>query len=159
MAAWNKDFREFFELLNDLSVEFLIIGGVAYNFYAPPRATKDIDIWVNPESDNCAKLIIAIANFGFPIGDLAVDDISSNPRVMMLGRVPNRIDILTFPDGVVWSQAEPRSVHEQYDGVPVRVLGIDDLVLSKRAAGRPRDLADVAMLEEIRARGGGPGQG
>ena len=44
MAGWNRDFREFFELLNDLSVDFLIIGGVANYFYAPPRAAKDIDI-------------------------------------------------------------------------------------------------------------------
>src|SRR5262245_54053077 len=40
----NQDFKEFFKSLNARGVEFLVVGGVAYNFYAPPRATKDIDV-------------------------------------------------------------------------------------------------------------------
>src|SRR5437773_2283996 len=38
----NPDFREFFALLIRHDVHFAVIGGVAYNHYAPPRATKDI---------------------------------------------------------------------------------------------------------------------
>jgi hypothetical protein len=39
------DFREFLKLLNSSSVEYLVIGGYAVNYYGFPRATADLDIW------------------------------------------------------------------------------------------------------------------
>lgn len=115
----NRDFAEFFALLNQHGVEFLITGGVAYNFHAPPRATKDIEL---------------------------------APRVLMIGRAPTRIDVLTRPDGVDWVGAWSRRMNTDYGDVPISVLAIEDLFSSKRAAGRPRDLADVSMLEKTLAR-------
>jgi hypothetical protein len=119
----NRDFAEFFALLNQHGVEFLIIGGVAYNFHAPPRATKHIDVWVRPTREN-----------------------------LMIGRAPTRIDVLTRPDGLDWDGAWSRRMNTDYGDVPISVLAIEDLISSKRAAGRPRDLADVSMLERILAR-------
>lgn len=148
----NRDFEEFFALLNAKQVEYLLIGGVAYNFYAPPRATKDIDIWVNPERTNLLRLRDAISEFGFPVDALDLDDLAVTERVLMLGQVPNRIDVLTRPAGLVWSGASDRKVAAQYGATPINILHIDDLLVSKRAAGRPRDLADVASLERIKAR-------
>lgn len=145
----NRDFKEFFASLNDRRVEFLVIGGVAYNFHAPPRATKDIDVWVRPTSGNLQRLLAAIAAFGFPTHDIDLADLAANPRVLMLGRVPFRIDILTRPAGVDWDSAWPRRAAGDYDGVPVGYLSRIDLIAAKRAAGRPRDLADVAELERL----------
>lgn len=118
----NQDFREFFALLNARNVEFLLIGGVAYNYHAPPRATKGIDIWVHPERGNLERLIAAIAEFGFPIEDLDVEDLKSSERVLMLGRVPNRIDILTQPKGPGWDKAWPRRVAATYGDVPIQLI-------------------------------------
>lgn len=148
----NQDFREFFALLNARNVEFLLIGGVAYNYHAPPRATKDIDIWVRPERDNLERLVDAIAEFGFPIESLDVEDLESSERVLMLGRVPNRIDILTRPKGPGWGEAWPRRVAAAYGDVPIQLISSTDLIAAKRAAGRPRDLADAAMLEDVEKR-------
>jgi hypothetical protein len=53
----NSDFADFFALLNQHGVEFLVIGGVAYNFHAPPRATKDIDVWVRPTRTNLERTL------------------------------------------------------------------------------------------------------
>ena len=149
----NQDFEEFFASLNAHSVEYLIIGGVAYNFYAPPRATKDIDIWVRPDVGNVTRLHQALTDFGFPTDSLDVDVIAAEDRVIMLGRVPNRIDILTRPRGVVWSEVVGDAKESTYGDVPVRIIGIDALISAKMAAGRPRDLADVEKLLEIRGLG------
>jgi len=148
----NQDFCEFFALLNARNVEFLLIGGVAYNYHAPPRATKDIDIWVRPQRANLERLIAAIAEFGFPIDGLDVVDLESSERVLMLGRVPNRIDVLTRPKGPGWDEVWPHRVAATYGEVPIQLISAADLIAAKRAVGRPRDLADAATLEEIEER-------
>jgi hypothetical protein len=145
----NEDFKEFFRLLNTHSIEFLVIGGVAYNFHAPPRATKDIDVWVNPEPGNLTKLVAAIREFGFPTDEIDVEDLARSERVLMLGRVPNRIDVLTRPIGVDFQSAWSRRVLAHYGDEPIGLLSIDDLISSKRAAARAQDLADVSRLERI----------
>jgi hypothetical protein len=150
----NEDFQEFFALLNRQGVEFLVIGGVAYNYHAPPRATKDIDVWVGPSRANLERLRTALAEFGLDVSEVDVDVLSQNPRVLMIGRVPNRIDVLTRPDGLVWDEAWQRRLTVDYGTSPIGILSIADLIQGKRAAGRPRDLADVAMLEKIVARQG-----
>jgi predicted nucleotidyltransferase len=38
------------------------------------------------------------------------------------------------------------------EGVDVNVIGFEDLLVAKRAAGRPQDLVDVARLEKVRAK-------
>ncbi|MEK7866185.1 MAG: nucleotidyl transferase AbiEii/AbiGii toxin family protein [Planctomycetota bacterium] len=144
--------REFLSLLSARKIEFLVIGGVAYNHHAPPRATKDLDLWVRPTQGNVVELIKAIRDFGFPTDALVVDEIVSTSQVLMLGRVPTRIDLLTRPDGVDWAGAWRRRVDTRFDDVPVCVLSVRDLIASKRAAGRPRDIADVAMLEKLKRR-------
>ena len=148
----NEDFADFFALLNQHGVEFLIIGGVAYNFHAPPRATKDIDVWVRPERDNLERLLAALEAFGLPIGEIDIEQLQSSQRVLMIGRAPNRIDLLTRPDGLAWEGAWSRRVETTYGAAPIGLLAIEDLVSSKRAAGRPRDLADVSVLEKILSR-------
>lgn len=148
----NQDFREFFELLHDRKVDFLIIGGVAYNHYASPRGTKDIDVWVAPNEDNCARLIAALDAFGFPTGALNAATMASSDSVYILGKAPNRIDILTQPGGVEWSEAWPRRTLSDFDGVPVAIVSMEDLAAMKRHAGRPQDLVDVGKLERLKSR-------
>jgi len=145
----NEDFEEFFALLRSHRVQFLVIGGVAYNFHAPPRATKDIDIWVQPTRANLRRLVAALAESGVDVEQLDLDDLSTRPRVLMLGRVPTRIDILTRPDGLTWQSAWKGRVSARYGRVPIALLGISQLIAGKRAAGRTQDLADVAKLERI----------
>jgi predicted nucleotidyltransferase len=145
----SSDFKEFFALLHAKKVEFLVIGGVAYNHYAPPRATKDIDVWIRPSVDNCANFIAAVAEFGFPTGDLTAFDLAGDDRVLILGRAPNRIDVLTHPGGCDWETAWSRRTMSDYDEVPLPVIGLEDLILMKAHAGRPQDLVDVVKLRKV----------
>lgn len=154
-----EDFRDFLRLLNARGIEYLLIGGVAYNFHAPPRATKDLDLWVRPTRENMARLLEAIREFGFPTADLRVEELVEKRQVLMLGRVPYRLDLLTSPVGLQWASAWRRHVTGKYDGVPIPILSLRDLIAAKRAAGRPRDLADVDVLARIaRKRPGRPGR-
>ncbi|MCA9685558.1 MAG: hypothetical protein KC457_25495, partial [Myxococcales bacterium] len=127
----NEDFADFFALLNQHGVEFLIIGGVAYNFHAPPRATKDIDVWVRPTRINLELLVAALGAFGLPTDALDVAELVDAQRVLMIGRAPNRIDLLTRPDGIDWSSAWARRMTTNYGAAPVSLLAIEDLIASK----------------------------
>jgi len=144
----NQDFKEFFSSLNARGVEFLVVGGVAYNFYAPPRATKDIDIWIRPTVENATKFLTALTEFGFT-HELDANDLIAKARVLILGRPPNRIDVLTQPDGVSWDGCWGRRVPSDYANEPIAFLSLDDLVTSKLAAARDQDLIDAKKLRKI----------
>jgi len=60
---------------------------------------------------------------------------------------PARIDVSRSIPGVEFAAALARPVRAEWDGVPVAILSKDDLIASKRAAGRERDLRDVRALE------------
>ncbi len=144
----NQDFKEFFELLNAKGVSFLVVGGVAFNFHATPRATKDIDVWVHPTEDQLRRLLAAFTEFGF-VHDLDPAVLLDAGNVIMLGRVPNRIDVLTQIAGVDWEICWKNRVQADYDSIPISFLSLDDLLAAKRAAGRPQDLADANKLEQV----------
>jgi hypothetical protein len=60
-----------------------------------PRATKDLDIWVEPSTENAPRVMAALHAFVAPIGDLTVEDLATPGIGFMMGRPPSRIDILT----------------------------------------------------------------
>jgi hypothetical protein len=71
--------------------------------------------------------------------------------VVWLGHPPLRIDLLLWIPGVVFGQAWERRVQTEWSGTPVAVLGLDDLIAAKRAAGRPQDRLDVRALRKAQA--------
>jgi hypothetical protein len=143
----NRDFREFAELLAANGVEALLVGGYALAAHGHPRYTGDIDFWVRRTPENIARLLEALADFGFGSMGLKPEDFDAD-TVIQLGHPPRRIDLLTALDGVdfdtCWADREQIDV----GGVSLQVIGRADLVANKRAAGRPQDLADLAALGE-----------
>lgn len=143
-----KDFKEFFALLNAHKVEFVIVGGYALAYHGAPRYTGDIDILVRTGKSNAGKVLKALSEFGFSGLDLSADDFSSPDRVVQLGLPPIRIDILTSLTGVTWQDATAETLDLDYDGIPVRVIGRNALIANKVATGRTQDLADVEALNK-----------
>lgn len=146
----NQDFLDLLSAFNAADVRYLVVGAYAVGVHGHPRATKDLDIWVEASPDNAPKIISALEAFGAPVANLATSDFSTPGTGFMMGNPPRRIDILTEISGVGFAEAEPRAVSASFDGVPARVIGFDDLVANKRAAARPQDAADVHALERIR---------
>jgi hypothetical protein len=90
----------------------------------------------------------ALARFGAPLEDLSATDLASPDLVFQVGLPPARIDILTTISGVEFAAAWARRVTIAIGELQVPVLGREDFVRNKRAVGRPKDLADIALLEE-----------
>ena len=140
------DFREFLSLLIAHRVRFLIVGAHALAVHGRPRFTGDLDIWTERELENATKLVAALAEFGF--AGLSPTPLTEPNRVLSLGREPVCIDVLTHIPGLRFEQAWSRRVEVDLGGLVVPVLGREDFIASKQAAGRPKDLLDLELLAE-----------
>jgi hypothetical protein len=116
--------------------------------YELVRATGDFDIWVRPTKENAGRVWVALEKFRAPRRNLTIEDLCTPNNVYQIGVEPDRIDILTSIDGVEFDEAWVNRRQIPINGISVSVIGRDQLVKNKRASGRPKDLADVAWLEQ-----------
>jgi len=145
MAA-NPDFKDLFSIFNEEKVEYLVAGAHAVIYFSEPRYTKDLDIWVNPTAENAGRVHTALARFGAPLQGISVDDFRDKEMIYQVGIEPNRIDILMGIAGVEFCQAWAERVESTYDGVPINIMGKENLRKAKKASGRPQDLLDLEKL-------------
>ena len=99
------------------------------------------------------RIVDALNAFGFGQLALADDDFNRPDSIVQLGYPPYRIDIITTIDGVEFDEAWERRLEIDVDGNRLNVIGRDDLIRNKIAAGRPQDLADVDRLRRGDRRG------
>jgi len=140
------DFDEFIACLTARGVEFLIVGAYALAFHGVPRFTGDLDILVRPTPDNATLLLQAIADFGFPTADLIPADLVDPRRMLELGLPPVQLHIMSAISGVSWEDAHAQATRGRFGTHDVPVIGRRSLIQNKRAAGRPKDLADLDAL-------------
>ncbi|MBM4062244.1 MAG: hypothetical protein FJ265_14275 [Planctomycetes bacterium] len=145
----NRDFRDLFAAFTVHDVRFLIVGAYAVTFHTRPRFTKDLDVWVEPTGANAENVVRALAAFGAPLAEhsVAAADLARAGVVYQMGVPPNRIDVLTAVDGLDFASCWTRRVVAKYGDVLVAYLARQDLIVNKRAVGRPQDLEDVRALE------------
>jgi len=146
--VFNQDFKEFIQSLNDNQVRYLIVGGYAVALHGYPRYTKDLDIWIELNPDNAAKLIKALDQFGFSSLGLRVEDFLEADQIVQLGYPPNRIDLITSMPGVDFEGCYTSRVKVMIDDVLINFIDLENLKKNKRAVGRLQDLADLENLEQ-----------
>jgi hypothetical protein len=145
----NRDFVEMLSALCDADADFLVVGAHALAAHELPRATQDLDLWVRATPDNAVKVWRALATFGAPLEQVTMDDFARPGITFQIGLPPYRIDILTELSGVTFDEAWPNRLTITDYGRTFGVIGKDELIRNKRAAGRPKDLLDVANLERL----------
>jgi len=144
------DFKEFIALMISTNVRFVMIGGYAYNLYRNPRATGDIDFFVAISDENEQFIRKVLIAFGF---NESLPD-SSKPilvsgKILMLGRPPLRIDILTKIDGVSFDEVESTCLILDLEGLQVPVISPQMLLRNKESTGRAKDAADAFELRRM----------
>lgn len=144
----HPDFKEFIQLLNAHDVQYLVVGGYAVALHGHPRYTKDLDVWIEADPENIGCLLEALREFGFGSLELDVDDFLEPGTVVQLGRPPQRIDILTELDGVVFNDCHAARQDVILEDVCVSFIGLDALRKNKKSSGRHQDLADLEQLQE-----------
>ncbi len=147
IPAVAEDLHDLLKAFIDHDVRFLIVGGYALAVHGHPRATGDLDVWIECNKANAARAYEALRAFGAPLQELRVEDLKTPGTVYQIGLPPVRIDILTRITGVEFEPAWSDRVDTEIDDLRVPVIGRQALLVNKRALGRTRDRADVEMLE------------
>lgn len=151
------------EKLDAHDVEYVIIGGIAVGLHGHARATKDLDIMIEPSPANVERLWAFIEDVDAE--PLALDDFSADELPLpfepasilkggnwLLHTRLGRVDVMQFAEGAPpYTELAERSLLGDLDGLaaPIRVCGLDDLLAMKRAADRAIDRGDVERLEQI----------
>lgn len=140
------DFREFLKLCNQKRVRYLLIGGYAVGYYGYPRATADMDVWVERSPQNAAKMVAVLRAFGFDVPELNDELFLEEGHVVRMGRPPLRLEIVNDISGVTFAECYPLRQRATIDGIRVDVISLEDLKVNKSAAGRAKDLDDLEHL-------------
>ena len=150
MAGLNEDFFDLLSALQEAEAAFVIVGAHALAAHGVARATGDLDILVQPSPDNARRVLEALLRFGAPVADhgLTVKDLAPPGMVYQLGLPPRRSDLLPRIGGVEFDDLWAGRIEREVDGLRLAFPGLDDLVVNKRASGRPKDLLDVELLRE-----------
>ena len=146
----NADYIDMLKCLNKAGVDYILVGGWAVNMYGYIRATVDLDIWILADADNAKKVYSAVAEFGAPVAEMKPEDFAEYGMIFQIGVAPCRVDIISKISGVSYADAVTRAVPKTIDGIPVRIISLEDLIANKKASGRAKDLADVEVLEGCR---------
>lgn len=143
----NQDFLDLLRAFIAAEVRFLVVGAYALALHGRPRATGDLDVWVEATPENARRLWGALAAFGAPMADIAEADFTHPGVTYQIGLPPRRIDVLTELTGLSFTEAWPGRVRGSFGGVEVDFIGRADFVRNKRQIGRPKDLVDIEGLE------------
>ncbi len=160
----SEDIKDFLTALSAAGAEFLVVGAHALASHGYVRATADLDVFVRASPENARKVELAIREFaaasleyfGVSAADLSVEGVG-----FFMGVEPDRLDVITDLAGVRFDHAWRGRIESAIEGVPVAVIGFEDLIAAKRASARKRepgspramqDEADLAWLIAERER-------
>ena len=138
--------RDVFVSFQKHEVRYVTLGGIAAVLHGVPRATFDLDILIEAKPDNAQRLLDALLEAGLGTASLiSADELLAHEITVFKDRV--RIDVQTTTPGLSFEEAWKNRERMEYQGQAFYVVSRDDLIASKRAAGRAVDLEDVRLLE------------
>ena len=143
----NPDFVDLLRAFVAHDVRFLIVGAYALAVHGRPRATGDLDVWVDATPSNAPRVMHALAEFGAPMAQISEADFSQPGVVYQMGIPPGRIDILTALSGLAFEEAWQGRVRQNVGDVQADFIGREAFIRNKRATGRAKDLGDIEGME------------
>ena len=142
------DFKDLLRLFNKHKVTYLIVGGYAVMKYTEPFYTKDIDLWIEATAENAQRTFAALVEFGAPMADLTVHDLTQAHIVFQFGMVPARVDVITTIDAVTFAEAWKDRVETRLDDIAISIISLQDLIRNKEAVNRDTDRIHLARLRK-----------
>jgi len=142
----NQDFLDLLRAFAAHNVRYLVVGAYALAVHGRPRATGDLDVWVDATPDNAPRVWAALRAFGAPLADVAEPDFATPGIVFQIGIPPARIDILTELSGLSFDEAWPSRLRSAFGPLETDFIGRDAFVRNKLATGRDQDRVDVQSL-------------
>lgn len=142
----HPDFKDFLRLMNSYNVRYLLVGGYAVGYHGYPRATGDMDIWIEKSESNAKKVTSAFREFGMPNQAISEDLFLEANKVIRMGVPPVRLEIITNASGVDFNECYINREAIEIDDILINFISLHDLKKNKQAAGRHKDLEDLEHL-------------
>lgn len=143
---WTQDFRDFVASLNRNEVKYVLLGGYAVGWHGAPRATKDVDFFIERSAENVRRTIRAVEEFGLSCLGFTEADLTEENSGVFFGTPPYRVDIINFAQGITFEEAWATRIVDDSEGMTLNVISRDLLIQNKQSTGRPQDQVDAAVL-------------
>src|SRR3989338_4443077 len=144
----NEDYKERLQILLNNEVKFLVVGAYAMGAHGYPRATGDIDIWVEASLQNSKKIYKSLSEFGSPLSEVTQETFTEKGIIFQIGVAPRRIDIITYIDGVDFPSAYQEKEEIDIEKLKIPFISKENLIKNKEATGREKDKLDANSLRE-----------
>jgi predicted nucleotidyltransferase len=142
------DIEELLKSLNARNVEFVIIGATAFPIHGYARATLDVDIFIRPEPKNAGRTLDALRDFGYDTAEITVEDLLT--RKVLIRQYLVETDIHPFVSGITFDHVWKNRIPGTFGKEKVYYASLDDLIVMKESAGRPKDLEDIKVLKTLK---------
>lgn len=130
--------------LENVGIPYMVVGGQALLLYGEPRLTKDIDVTLGVGPDRLDNVLEQIAQWGWQVRVESPADFVRQTFVLPCLDPDSNIRIdLMFSFSAYERQAMDRAQTIPIGDAQVRFASVEDLIIHKIVAGRPRDLEDV----------------
>jgi hypothetical protein len=140
--------RRLAEIFKKNNINYLFIGKFGAILYGYPGTTQDMDIFPSKERLNCDRLVTGLKELGFDLNKELEEAILAGKDFIQIRGGPFPIDIVFAPDGIIsFEDAQKRG--EMIDDI-FYCASIEDIIKSKKAAGRQRDKEELPRLELFR---------
>ena len=128
-------------------VDYLFLGTGGATILGYPGTTQDVLVFPKKGLENAEGILKALGDLGFPLPEVVRKDILAGKDFVQIKNGPYELDLIFAPDGIESFEAA-KSRRHLVDNLPV--ANIRDIIASKRAAGREKDMVDLPLLEDFR---------
>lgn len=153
MDLFAPETAELIGLLRQHRVDYMLVSGLAVNLYGYQRTTGDLDIWIQPTTENFLRTLAAIESFGFSMTGMHEQAaiVATEGMTIRVSDGAFVADFMSHISGIRYEEAAPNRHLFDLDGLVVYVIHRNDLVINKLASGRPKDQDDVFSLQRVDA--------
>jgi len=142
------DTEDLLRSLNAHNVEFVIVGATAFPIHGYARATLDIDLFIRPEPQSVTRVLDSLRDFGYDITEITPEDLLT--KKVLIRQYLVETDIHPFVTGITFDQVWENRIPGTFGKEKVYYASLDDLIIMKEAAGRPKDLEDLKALKILK---------
>lgn len=141
------DIENLLRLLNEHKVKYVVVGATAFPVHGFSRVTLDVDIFIHATLKNAERTLNALKAAGYDVSDLTIDELLK--KKVLFRQYITEADIHPHVKGVVFNEVWRRKVQDRIGKTKVYFASLSDLIKMKKAAGRPKDLEDLRVLEKL----------
>ncbi len=128
-------------------VEYMFIGKSGAILLGYPASTQDVDLFPKKTEENGKRIVSALAEIGFDITEEIEKKIIKGNDFVQIKTGPFDLDLIFAPDGIEsFEKARERMII--IENFPV--ANLLDIIASKKASNREKDLSDLPLLEDFR---------